>query len=133
MDTVGKKETPEARVTREVKAFLRRRGWRAIRMQRMALPGQFSSGEPGIPDYLFLRYGERGVAVALWIEFKAPGHRLGPKQIEWRARERDRGAEVAVVDDPAFFMGWYERQFSWLHDGHVVGQIEMFAGEDSGA
>jgi hypothetical protein len=126
---VAKKETPEAAVARRVKAFLIAKGWRPVRMQRMALPGQFSAGEPGMPDYLFLRYGAGRVAAVLWIEFKAPGARLGPKQILWMARERERGAPVTVVDDPAFFKSWYATEFAWLHDGRVRGQIEMFCGE----
>lgn len=119
----------EREVTRQIRDFLKLRGWRAIRMQRTVMPGQFQSGEPGIPDYLFLHYIGRRAAAVLWIELKRPGGRIRPQQQEWHDRERGRGAEVWVVENFEHFEGLYRGSFSWLHDGRLPGQIDLFGGQ----
>jgi hypothetical protein len=87
-------------------------------MQRTVLPGSFQTGEPGQPDYLFVRYmtsAKPGSALALWIEFKAPGGRLRAGQPEWHARERLRGSLVWVVDSLEDFEEAYDHEFGWIH------------------
>jgi hypothetical protein len=106
--------TPEQIVTSQVKDWLAWRKWRAIRMQRTAIPGAFSTGEPGIPDFLFLKYLDNGVALALWIEFKRPGGKLRDGQPEWHERERKVGAIVWVVDDFDDFERRYMAAYGWL-------------------
>ena len=121
----------EQRITKAVRAFLVNRGWRAIRFQRFVAPGSFQTGEPGIPDYLFVRYfrSPHGAALAMWIEMKAPMGRFQPGQQEWHQRETQLGASVWVVDDVGWFAEEYERIFGWLHSGPAAsGQLDLLAG-----
>lgn len=126
--------TPEAMVSRQVKDYMLARGWRAIRMQSGLYQGPattFRSGEPGMPDWLFLRAvaGPRAaVLTGFWCEIKAPGGKLRKHQPEWHARERLRGFAVWVTDDLDSFIAAYEQHFGWLHDGSQPGQIDLLAG-----
>lgn len=61
----------EAAVTTQVRDFLKYRGWRAIRFQRFVVPGAGQSGEPGMPDFAFVRYMPAGAALWFWCEMKA--------------------------------------------------------------
>lgn len=128
----------EADVTAQVKLFMEHRGWRLVRNQRTVVPGQFQAGEPGIPDYLALRYLENGVVLAIWIELKRPGARGDCRcaartrglcttcaQREWRVREQRRGAVVVRVDDIASFDRWYQTGYAWLHGSDGVGQLRL--------
>jgi len=107
----------ERDVVKQVKDFLAWRGWRAVRMQRMILPGSFQTGEPGMADYLFLRYSPEstGACLCLWIEFKRPGGPMRQGQMEWHERERIRGAAVWVVEELDDFMTLYNQHFGYLH------------------
>ncbi len=123
-------ELLEKQITQQVRDFLAFRGWRPVRMQRTVLPGSFQSGEPGQPDFLFLRYlpgcKPATACLALWIEFKRPGGKLREGQPEWHQRERLRGGTVWVVDDFDWFEDLYERQFGWLHKGDTgLGQLQL--------
>jgi len=120
----SQKKLLEKQVTASVKKYLELRGWRPIRMQRMTLPGQFSSHEPGTPDFLFVRYDTEplhppGQSRCIWLEMKSSSGHLGPKQEEWIARERKRGAVVLVVDNAEEFVKYYERAFG------VAGQMRL--------
>lgn len=115
----------EKEVTEKVRGFLKNKGWRPIRMQRTVLPGQFQTGEAGIPDFLFLYHLKPGITAALWVEFKRPGGTLRKGQPEWHAKERKIGALVWVVENFGDFETAYTRQFGWLHDGRLPGQVEM--------
>jgi hypothetical protein len=77
-------------------------------------------GEPGMPDYLYIRYAwigcnksgqfegwHREDAQVLWIEFKKPGEKPRPDQLAWHEAERARGALVLVVNDIDAFRVWY--------------------------
>lgn len=119
----------EREVTRQVRDFLKGHGWRPIRMQRTVMPGQFQTGEPGIADYLFLRYLKPGLGAILWVELKRPGGKIRPQQREWALKECSRGARVWFVEDVAELESVYAREFGWLHDGRLPGQIEMFGGQ----
>lgn len=113
----------EREVTKAVKDYLTARGWRAVRFQRTVIPGSFQTGEPGIPDTLFLYYKAPPVALALWVEFKrATRGKRSEDQKQWHAREQQRGALVVTVNDPAEFAAWYERTFPEL-----VGQLRLGA------
>jgi len=118
----------EREVTGQIREFMKLKGWRPVRMQRTVMPGQFQTGEPGIPDFVFLWYIKRGIAACLWVELKRPGGKLREKQVEWIGREQKRGAEVWVVEDFDTFHQRYYGEFSYLHDGRLPGQIEMFGG-----
>lgn len=123
--------TPEGEVQTAIRKFLEARGWRIKRNQRTSMPGSFSAGEPGEPDLLALYYmpqnrgGSAGLALALWVEVKAPGRKLGPKQIHWHAREKQRGGTVHMADGAESFAVWYRDRYAWLHGRDGVGQIEM--------
>jgi hypothetical protein len=140
----------EAAVTDQVRGFLEHHGWRGLRMGRggMAVPNQYITfGEPGVPDWLFLRYAPNApelcaAGLMLWIEFKRRGARAqcrcrskAPRQRctacdqkNWRERERRAGAEVWLVDDLDWFMREYERRFGWLHSGDMaMGQLDLLA------
>ena len=118
----------EREVTGQIREFMKLKGWRPLRMQRTVMPGQFQTGEPGIPDFVFLRYLKPGLAAVLWIEIKRPGGKLRPAQLEWIPREQKRGAAVWVVEDFDNFHRKYYGEFGWLHDGRLAGQIELFRG-----
>lgn len=113
----------ERDVVAQVVPYLTNRGWRAVRMQRTVMPGQFQAGEPGMPDYLFVFYGG-GSAFGrriLWIEFKGPNDKRKCKckgagrecticaQAEWKRKEQIRGGTVLTVSDLDEFIAWYER------------------------
>ena len=135
----------ESDIVAQVKGFMQHREWRAVRMQRTIVPGQFQTGEPGIPDFQFVRYvGNQSVsagALVLWVEFKARGVRAKCRclqihgtrkrctacdQRKWRERERALGATVWLVDSLDWFMAEYERCFGWLHQGESArGQLEL--------
>lgn len=134
----------ESQITKQVKDFMLAHGWRSVRMQRTVVPGQFQSGEPGMPDMLFIRYLENAVSLTLWVEFKTPQDRrkcrcaqiLGTKkrctvcdQAKWRDRERRAGGAVWLVDDLGRFIDAYDRQYGWLHSGDSGrGQLDLLAG-----
>lgn len=114
--TKPKKEvTPEQKATRACNKLLRDRGWRLIRHQRTAVPGSFSTGEPGMPDYQAVRYVKDGVAYMFWIEYKSPTGSLRKGQPEWHERERALKALIVVVDDAEKFEAWYNKRFGFLH------------------
>ena len=134
----------EADVTGQVRDFMEAKGWRSVRMQRTIVPGQFSTCEPGTADFLFLYYC-RKAALALWVELKKPRARMACKciqnrgsrkrctfcdQINWRAKERARGAVVwSGVDEIGAFIDSYEKTYGWLHAGDTGrGQLDLLAG-----
>ena len=113
----------ERDITRQVCDFMWAHGWRGIRMQSglMGRPsgGAFRVGEPGMPDWLFVRYVHpehatgwvaAQCAEVLWVEVKAPGKWLSSAQVAWHERERMRGGIVAVVDDIDVYRDWYARE-----------------------
>jgi len=138
----------EREVTGQIRDFLKQRGWRPVRHQRTVVQGQFQSGEPGIPDYSFVHYLARihpGLALLVWVEMK--GHTDRRKcnchlrairgkrgkctvcqQTDWRRNEEARGALFGPGHDFDAFESWYWKQFAWLHDGRLPGQIEIFRG-----
>lgn len=139
----GAPKLSESDITGQIKDFLSHRGWRAIRHQRTVVPGAFQAGEPGMPDFLFLRYLERGYGLVLWVELKRPSDRrkcrclqnAGTRkrctvcdQANWRKREEGRGAKVWRVDDLEWFAEEYQREYGWLHRGATGrGQLELGA------
>ena len=139
----------ESQVTDQIRGFLESRGWRAIRMQRTVVPGAFTTGEPGMADFLFLYplpdAGAYGVALQLWIELKNPRARMSCKclvnrgtrrrctfcdQRNWQRMERVRGFVVwSAVNDFAWFESEYQIHFGWLHSGvRARGQLDLLAG-----
>lgn len=123
MPTAIQKKPPSAlnllerEVDKQVSKFLVERGWRRIRFQRTVIPGMFQTGEPGIPDCQYVRYLDRsGLAVVIWVETKRTrGGKVGQDQIDWRNREKERGAVVLKVNDAEELRREYERRFTWLH------------------
>lgn len=133
----------EKDVVKQVRDFLEVRGWRAFRTQFAYAPGAFATGEPGCPDYVFLRYMPvkevPARALVLWVEVKGPNDqrtcrcRAGDKkpckvcrQQHWHKRERALGAVVIVVDDIEWFAGDYDKAFGFLHrDQPIVRQGEL--------
>lgn len=140
---MAKRPTPEHQVDRQVTDLMKYRGWRCIRQQRTAVPGMFSTGEPGMPDRQFIRYFPGGVALIVWIEMKRPGaskscycaqKKPGQKctpcaQRDWRDRERKYGGLVWQVDSIEALDALYVPAFGWLHSGeNAVGQLDLLAG-----
>jgi hypothetical protein len=120
----------ERDVTKQVKDFMEFRGWRPVRMQRTVVPGAFQTGEPGIPDFLFVRYlrtAFSGLSVAVWIELKrARGGKVSDEQHKWRDREKARGAIVLKASNIADFEREYERLFGWMRtEEWVDGQKQI--------
>ena len=135
----------ESDVQSQVRDYLKARGWRPVRTQFSFTPGSFSTGEPGMPDYLFLypmAGGQYCASLALWIEFKSPKARgciCKPgeakkcrhcRQHAWHAKERAKGFTVwAGIDDFTWFEDTYLSMFGWLHAGdHARGQLDLLAG-----
>ncbi|TAK97800.1 MAG: hypothetical protein EPO08_20770 [Rhodospirillaceae bacterium] len=123
----------ERDVTRQVRAFLEQRGWRAIRHQYVHI-GAFKQGEPGMPDFSFVHYLPKrpGIVGMMWIEFKRPGARSACRcadratagkrgrctacnQIAWRTLEASHGAMFAPGYDVDVFRTWYATNWGWLH------------------
>jgi hypothetical protein len=129
----------EAHVQQTVREFLELDGWRAIRTDPVSDRSRGKGfGEPGMPDYLFLRYETDPTsatiamisprartfclsrAAVLWIEFKRKSSkrvgvsehwqpgRVAAHQLRWHEAERMRGALVLVVDDIDEFTKWYK-------------------------
>jgi hypothetical protein len=133
----------ESDVQSQVRDYLRARGWRPVRTQFSFTPGAFSTGEPGMPDYLFLYPlpGQYCGSLAIWIEFKSPRARgctcvLGEakkcrhcRQIAWHQKERAKGFVVwSGVDDFDWFEDHYMEKFGWLHAGdRARGQLDLLA------
>lgn len=137
LDKKGKPRLSEADVTKQVCDFLSYEGWRSVRMNvggatyrtltnetgwdsgGEVVDRYVQFGEPGQPDWLFIRYGRqnrdfsharpwiRYAEKLLWIEFKAPGKKPSAGQIDWHEAERARGALVMVVDNYEVFRDWY--------------------------
>ncbi len=86
----------ERDVAKAVKDYMAAKGFRCVRMQRTVIPGSFQAGEPGIPDTLYLRYGDGAI---IWIENKKPGGKRSEDQLNWHRSEVIRwpGAEVWTV------------------------------------
>lgn len=118
--------TTEAHVQQSVVEFLELDGWRPIRTDPVSDRSRGKGfGEPGMPDYLFIRYqniplrdpdnlaivrANMGApwAEVLWIEFKRKDAKPRPHQQNWHVRERNRGALGLVVDDIDEFTRWYK-------------------------
>lgn len=103
-------------------------GWRYFKMEPISRRewGK-GTGEKGMPDGLYIRYGEREalrrnqhqpgtmamLCSVMWIEWKRRGRKPKPHQIAWHLAERARGGFVACagVDFEASlegFLEWYE-------------------------
>ncbi len=133
----------EKDVAKQIKDFLAAKGWRCVRTQFAHTPGMFSTGEPGMADYLFLRYMPAEAAparcLAMWVEVKGPNDqrtcrcRAGEKKIckvcrqkAWHDRERQRGALVWELSALNRLLVEYEREFGWLHRGEqATGQLAL--------
>ena len=102
----------EAHIQQTVTEFLQFDGWRAIRTDPVSDRERGKGfGEKGMPDHLYVRYNLLGAyqrAEVLWIEFKRPGEKPRPHQLDWHEAERKRGAMVLVVDDIDQFISWYK-------------------------
>jgi hypothetical protein len=118
------------------------RGWRPVRTQFAFVQGAMQTGEPGMPDMLFLRPnpGSYGGVLAVWVEFKSPNSknvcRCEPgrlcrrhKQEKWHQTERARGFVVwSGVDDVDWFVDQYQQRFGWLHSGdRARGQLDLLS------
>jgi hypothetical protein len=71
-------------------------------------------GEPGMPDYLYIRYDSlfHYAGSILWIEWKRLKGKAEPHQKIWHAAERKRGATVVVAGEDFHasiegFWNWY--------------------------
>jgi len=131
----------EKEVSDAVVAFMEAHGWRAVRTQWAAIPGVFSTGEKGMPDYLFIRYmpmeAVKSRSLVLWIEFKSPtdkrkceclklaqravARKRKPKlchvcrQREWADAERAKGGVVFDVSNIEYWERIYATYYGWLH------------------
>lgn len=113
---------PEAAIQEECVQLLVEDGWRALRTDPVSDRGRAKGfGEPGMADYLLLRYGrcwDYAGGEILWIEFKSSRGKPAKHQIAWHTRERARGAMtlVAGVDFPASVAGFRE----WYADSGLM-------------
>lgn len=104
----------EKQRTRIIDDYLQIDGWRIVKTEALSLLNPIhGAGESGIPDRLYLRYGDGMLGEILWIEHKKPKGRTRLKQAEWHKLERAKGAIVAValIDfEPSYegFVRWYE-------------------------
>ena len=120
----------EREIAKTCSDFLELDSWRPIKMEPISRRewGK-GTGEAGQPDYLYIRYRYRSVAVmghrfgcpcchgpytrmadvdVLWVEWKSPTGKPKPHQLAWHRAERARGALtlIAGVDFPATFEGF---------------------------
>ena len=128
-----RKVTSEAEIARVCTQVLEHDGWRHLRtdpVSRRVWGKGF--GEVGMADSMFIRYlypasvakllGGRTQHSAdlqarcqlLWVEWKREDGTAAPHQLQWRDRERNRGALtlIAGIDFDASvsgFVGWYNQ------------------------
>ena len=113
------RQQPEAGLALYGTQLLEVDGWRAIKLETVSdHERKRFNGEPGMPDYLYLRYSakESGskkwnqsrfdnttTCQHLWIEWKATRGKVSANQSEWHRNERVRGGVVwvALQDFPA--------------------------------
>jgi hypothetical protein len=149
--TATRPKLTESDVTAQVVSFFQHHSWHAIRMNRglvsMPYGGVVQFGEPGMPDYQFVRYyptaRHPASALVVWCELKATGKKAQCRcrtkkarqrctscdQRAWRERERQAGAAVWVVDSIDWVMEEYDRVFGFLHSGESArGQMDLLAG-----
>lgn len=68
-------------------------------------------GRRGLPDRLILGHDDRGDAVSLHVEVKAPGEVPRPSQVQLITAMREHGAHVVVVDSPQAVQDLLENYF----------------------
>jgi hypothetical protein len=119
----------ERQIQKQVKDFLRWKGWRIVRHQvTVASTGAstFSVGEKGMADLqaiYYLNAFKPGLTLTLWVETKRLGKKLRPEQETWKQHEEVRGGLYWKADHIGEFIEQYERIFGWLHtDDRVKGQ-----------
>lgn len=120
----------ERDTSKQVRDFMIAKGWRVFRVQRVLIPGAFATGEKGMPDFTFVRYLKQGkypaLTCTLYVEMKREkGGVVGPHQVKWKKLEEERGGIVWTVDSFTLFVNRYDREFAWLHDGRLPGQVEF--------
>lgn len=129
MNGLASRKLLEREIQKQIKDFLRWRGWRIVRHQvTVASTGAstFSVGEKGMCDLQAIYYFTDqlpGLTLTLWVETKRLRKKLQPHQEEWKQHEEARGAIVWKADHIGEFMEKYEQMFGWLHtDDRVKGQ-----------
>ena len=81
--------TPETALKRACTQYLTLQGWL---VKPWFQQGMVPKNVQGMPDKLAIKNGRH-----VWLEFKAPGKNLSPKQRERKAELESYGAEVYVV------------------------------------
>jgi hypothetical protein len=96
----------EREIQKQVKDFLRWRGWRIVRHQvTVASTGAstFSVGEKGMADLQAIYYiaGNRpGLTLTLWVETKRLGKKLRPEQEVWKhTDDRVKGQKAMLFEE----------------------------------
>lgn len=109
----------EAHIQQTCIEWMEHDSWRALATDPKWARG-LGVAEPGIPDNLFIRYGNDAPAFTpaewlasaetLWVEFKRIDGKSSAKQIKWHALERSRGGTVWVagVDFPKTIEGFQD-------------------------
>lgn len=90
MDRVSSRESA---IEKDACKWAVRNGWMAVKLQDL--------GNTGWPDRTFIKNGK-----VLWVEFKAPGGRLSPKQRVRILAIRAHGGHVLVSDSVAEVTQW---------------------------
>lgn len=107
----GRLKLSEADVVRQITDLMKAEGWRCMRLQS----GLFVSetrilrvGEKGLPDWLFLRAGQKGAgwAQCLFVEIKGTGKKPKPDQLAWLADATTAGLLATWTDNLDTFRGW---------------------------
>ena len=108
----------EREVTAKCICWLEAKGWRCLRMQSGRYRGRARSfvnvGEIGMADWLCIDYEEgtsppeadeeyftsdiRLRPSKFWLEIKAPGKQISPKQRVWIKAEEERGGTIIIAD-----------------------------------
>lgn len=107
----------ESDIERTCTEWLALDGWRGLKTDPVSRREWGKGfGEPGMADYLYIRYcvtlGRTALAEVMWIEYKSKRGKAAYHQCTWHMAERGRGAltMIAGVHFPKTIEGfqqWY--------------------------
>lgn len=107
----GTMKLTEAQVTQQIKGWMLAKGWTAYRLQsgtvRGVTQGTYITLNPaGTPDWLFVRGAD-----ILFVEMKATGKKLNPKQVLWMVVALTSGTPATWADSLETFIGNYRLEY----------------------
>jgi hypothetical protein len=102
----------EAEVVAECVAWLRERGWIARRnhvgaFQPVSGGSIVRMGETGECDWRFIKAKHGECVLYMEVEFKRPGKKPRPEQLEYLAKRKHQGFRATWADSLEMLQAWY--------------------------